>query len=149
MSPRPVITIRSPCEAWCKRNYRGRSPDSQVVAIPATFPLPKEQWLILAGPLAAHSGATARDSHPLPFSPAAHGEHLGIASIDTTDRTEASNCASGCEKSECGYLSEDKTQRARLPKEKQIVFSPFRLAPANEQLWIALEPIPLARGPSI
>jgi DNA-binding winged helix-turn-helix (wHTH) protein/tetratricopeptide (TPR) repeat protein len=31
-----------------------------------------------------------------------------------------------------------------LPKEKQIVFSPFRLDPANEQLWIGLEPIPLA-----
>jgi hypothetical protein len=82
MSPRPVLTIRSPCEAWCKRNYRGRSPDSQVVAIRPTFPLPKEQWLLLAGSLAAHSGATARDSHPLPFSLAAHGEHLGIAPIE-------------------------------------------------------------------
>ncbi len=31
-----------------------------------------------------------------------------------------------------------------MPKEKQIVFSPFRLDPSNEQLWIGLEPIPLA-----
>jgi len=25
--------------------HRGRSPDSQVIATPAAFPLPKEQWL--------------------------------------------------------------------------------------------------------
>jgi DNA-binding winged helix-turn-helix (wHTH) protein/tetratricopeptide (TPR) repeat protein/energy-coupling factor transporter ATP-binding protein EcfA2 len=31
-----------------------------------------------------------------------------------------------------------------LPQEKQIVFPPFRLDPANEQLWIGLETIPLA-----
>ena len=31
-----------------------------------------------------------------------------------------------------------------MPKEKQIVFPPFRLDPASEQLWFGLEPIPLA-----
>jgi hypothetical protein len=30
----------------------------------------EEQWLFLAGPLAAHSGATVRELHPLPSSPA-------------------------------------------------------------------------------
>ena len=82
MSPRPVITIRSPCEAWCKRNYRGRSPDSQVLALPGHLPAPERAVVVLAGSLAAHSGATARDFHPLPFSLAANGEHLGIASIE-------------------------------------------------------------------
>ncbi len=45
--------------------------------MPATFPFPKEQWFAIAGSLAVHSGATVRDSHPLPFSPAVAGEHLG------------------------------------------------------------------------
>ncbi|MCU1234972.1 MAG: hypothetical protein JWP63_2939 [Candidatus Solibacter sp.] len=63
---------------------RGRSPDSQVIARSATFPSPKEQWCFLADPLAAHSGATVRDSHPLPFSPAVTGEHLGTVSMVTT-----------------------------------------------------------------
>lgn len=31
-----------------------------------------------------------------------------------------------------------------MPKENQIVFAPFRLDPANEQLWIGLEPVSLA-----
>ena len=31
----------------------------------------------MADPLAAHSGATVRDSHPLPFSLAVADEHLG------------------------------------------------------------------------
>jgi hypothetical protein len=31
----------------------------------------------VADPLAVHSGATVRDFHPLPFSPAVTGEHLG------------------------------------------------------------------------
>ena len=34
---------------------------------------------MLAGPLAAYSGATVRDFHPLPFSLAVTGEHLGTA----------------------------------------------------------------------
>jgi hypothetical protein len=34
--------------------------------------------------LAAHSGATVRDFHPLPFSPARGGENLGTVSIITT-----------------------------------------------------------------
>jgi hypothetical protein len=42
---------------------------------PGTFPFFLEQWLI-AGPLAAHSGATVRESHPLPFSLALKCEHL-------------------------------------------------------------------------
>ena len=38
----------------------------------------------------------------------------------------------------------DKNAKIRLPKENQIVFAPFRLDPANEQLWIGLEPVSLA-----
>ena len=32
-----------------------------------------------------------------------------------------------------------------MPKEKQIVFSPFRLDSANEQLWAGAERVPLTR----
>jgi DNA-binding winged helix-turn-helix (wHTH) protein len=32
-----------------------------------------------------------------------------------------------------------------LPKEKKIVFPPFWLDPANEQLWMGLESVPLNR----
>lgn len=35
-------------------------------------------------PLAAHSGATVRDSHPLPFSPTVSGGHLGTVLRDNT-----------------------------------------------------------------
>jgi DNA-binding winged helix-turn-helix (wHTH) protein/tetratricopeptide (TPR) repeat protein len=34
-----------------------------------------------------------------------------------------------------------------LPKEKKIVFPPFWLDPANEQLWMGLESVPLNRKP--
>ncbi len=50
---------------------RGRSPDSQVVASPAGLPIPKNSGL-LRRPLAAYSGGTVRDFHPLPFSLASH-----------------------------------------------------------------------------
>ena len=50
----------------------------------ATFPFPKEQWYFVADPLAAHSGATVREFHPLPFSPAVTGEHLGTVSMVIT-----------------------------------------------------------------
>jgi hypothetical protein len=46
---------------------QGRSPDSQVVAVPACLPIPKNSGL-LRRPLAAYSGGTVRDFHPLPFS---------------------------------------------------------------------------------
>lgn len=59
--------------------------------MPGHLPAPDEAVVLLAGPLAAHSGATARDFHPLPFSLAANGEHLGIAYIDTIPPGEASN----------------------------------------------------------
>jgi len=42
------------------------------------LPISEETVAKLAGPLAVHSGATVRDSHPLPFSPAPEGENLGI-----------------------------------------------------------------------
>src|ERR1700689_4075892 len=54
---------------------RGRSPDLQVVATPACLPIPKNSGL-LRRPLAAYSGGTVRDFHPLPFSLASHDEHL-------------------------------------------------------------------------
>jgi hypothetical protein len=82
-------------EAWRKRLRRGRSPDSQVITVSATFPFPKEQWCFLADPLAAHSGATVRDFHPLPFSPAVAGEHLGTVTIDITPRSPQSNFHAG------------------------------------------------------
>ena len=41
-------------------------------------------------------------------------------------------------------LGSDKIQSAPVPKEQQIVFPPFRLDPANQQLWMGLEQIPLA-----
>ena len=37
--------------------------------------------LYSAGSLAAHSGATVRDFHPLPFSPARRGENLGAVPL--------------------------------------------------------------------
>jgi len=57
------------------RFTRGRSPDLQVIAAPACLPIPKNSGL-LRRPLAAYSGGTVRDSHPLPFSLAFHDEHL-------------------------------------------------------------------------
>jgi hypothetical protein len=57
------------------RFTRGRSPDSQVIAAPAGLPIPKNSGL-LRRPLAAHSGGTVRDLHPLPFSLAFDDEHL-------------------------------------------------------------------------
>jgi hypothetical protein len=54
---------------------RGRSPDLQVVAAPASLPIPRNSGL-LRRPLAAYSGGTVREFHPLPFSLASHDEHL-------------------------------------------------------------------------
>ncbi len=62
----------------------------------ATFPFPKEQWYFLADPLAAHSGATVRDSHPLPFSPAVAGEHLGAYML--TQWNESVKVVGACER---------------------------------------------------
>jgi hypothetical protein len=59
---------------------RGRSPDSQVIALPATFPFPKNSGL-LSRPLAAHSGGTVRDSHPLPFSLASRRAPQGFFTL--------------------------------------------------------------------
>jgi hypothetical protein len=47
----------------------------QVIAAPACLPIPKNSGL-LSRPLAAHSGGTVRDFHPLPFSLASNDEHL-------------------------------------------------------------------------
>jgi hypothetical protein len=72
-----LVAIRSQAKRDASALARGRSPDSQVIAKPATFPFPWEQWLKKADSLAAHSGATVRDFHPLPFSLAVSDEHLG------------------------------------------------------------------------
>ncbi len=66
----PSALQRSAAQA---QSARGRSPDLQVIAKPATFPSLSRGTVVLqtAGSLAAHSGATVRDFHPLPFSLAA------------------------------------------------------------------------------
>ena len=43
---------------------------------PGNLPIPEGTVEFLADPLAAHSGATVRELHPLPFSLAVAGEHL-------------------------------------------------------------------------
>ncbi len=50
------------------------------------LPVPERNSGILCRPLAAYSGATVRDSHPLPFSPAVAGEHLGNINTGTIRR---------------------------------------------------------------
>jgi len=60
----------------------GRSPDSQVTAFQTAFPLSETTVAICsAETLAAYSGATVRELHPLPFSlaglPRAPGTHRG------------------------------------------------------------------------
>jgi hypothetical protein len=48
------------------------------------LPIPQGTVVLPADSLAAHSGATVRDLHPLPFSPAVTGGHLGTDSMNTT-----------------------------------------------------------------
>jgi hypothetical protein len=76
-NPQDQVAFRTICfrPKHSAQFTRGRSPDSQVVATPACLPIPKNSGL-LRRPLAAYSGGTVRDFHPLPFSLASTGEHL-------------------------------------------------------------------------
>jgi hypothetical protein len=62
--------------------------------------------VFVADPLAAHSGATVRDFHPLPFSLAVAGEHLGpfyeyhTAMRGSNSRRRREACETGRSKSE-------------------------------------------------
>ena len=69
LRPEPVAP-RSPSKRTASVNTRGRSPDSQVIAIRLAFPFPNlgNSGFTSTGSLAAHSGATVREFHPLPFS---------------------------------------------------------------------------------
>jgi hypothetical protein len=40
-------------------------------------------WLCFAGSEVIHSGATARDSHPLPYSPRFYAGHLNVSERTT------------------------------------------------------------------
>ena len=67
---------------------QGRSPDLQIVAPRLAFPFPKKQWH-LSGLLPAHSGGTAREFHPLPFSSALCSGHLRKVENTTLGQTPA------------------------------------------------------------
>jgi hypothetical protein len=77
----PLALKRSAVQA----HPQGRSPDLQVDAKPATFPFLRGTVArCCTDSLAAYSGATVRDFHPLPFSLARVDENLGAVSIITT-----------------------------------------------------------------
>lgn len=58
----------------------------------------------MSRPLAAYSGATVRDSHPLRFSPALHGGHLRIRFIMIIAAAVASRLAENDGQPRCRAL---------------------------------------------
>src|SRR5207244_5694258 len=73
----------------CSLEAQGRSPDLQVIACwrPSRFILATVA-ILNASPLAAYSGATVRDFHPLPFSLANGCEHLRLKQADASKQRE-------------------------------------------------------------
>ena len=89
--PRTPRTKRDGKRTTCFRTKhsaqytRGRSPDSQVIAEPACLPIPKNSGSVRR-PLAAYSGGTVRDFHPLPFSLAPVTSTSGIFTVPRTPK---------------------------------------------------------------
>ena len=77
----------------CERRsvIQGRSPDSQVIAMPAAFPSAVRTVALMPESLAAYSGGTVRDLHPLPFSLTAVASTLETEPTNNTDVSGRSN----------------------------------------------------------